>query len=292
MNTLVIMAAGIGSRFGGQKQLTAVDSIGHSIMDYSVYDAVQVGFNRVIYIINEKTIDRFRLIADDVRSKYGICTDLLVQETDSLPKGRTKPWGTGQAIACLDGMVDSPFAVVNADDFYGRDAFRSLLHILTITGRAESELAMVGYRLKNTLSENGSVSRGLCRVDNGRLVDIHEVLEIVCRGENICSEKEGTSCILDSNNIVSMNLWALTPYFVRECKNRFKAFLEKCNDGDFTSEFYLPGVVCDLLREGRVTVDVVETDSIWQGITYRNDISVVSEYLSSLTYQGIYPMNL
>lgn len=296
---LVIMAAGMGSRYGGLKQIDAIDERGHTIIDYSLYDAIKAGFREVTFIIKRTIEYDFRRVMENHLSGKGIAVNYAYQELDmlpsgySVPPGRAKPWGTAHAIACLTG-IDAPFAVINADDYYGSHAFEKIYSFLESAIEGEKyRYAMVAYRLENTVTEFGSVSRGICRADShGMLTDITERSEIYT--------KNGEIYYIDSKNVhyltpetpVSMNLWGFTPSFIEECRARFAAFL----DQNFVKkplkcEFYIPSVVSELIREGRAEVQLIESEDKWQGITYKEDKASVASALKSLREQGIYPHN-
>lgn len=294
---LVIMAAGRGSRFGGLKQLETVDSYGHRIIDYSVYDAARVGFGHVVFVINREIEADFRKVSDNFTQKYGISVDYAYQEIYSLPdgftcpKGRGKPWGTAHAVACLKGVVDTPFALINADDFYGREALSSIFGFLSQNGAGQS-YAMVGYRLGNTLSENGKVSRGVCNIKDGFLTEICERKGIVREGNDVFCDSPSERLRLDPAATVSVNIWGFTPNIIDECERRFTSFLnENIASDPLGCEFYLPTVISRLIGEGRATVRVLECDGIWQGITYRADRKGLSDFLLHLIENGKYPRN-
>ena len=290
MSTLVIMAAGLGSRFGGLKQLVEVDKYEHVIFDYSVFDAIRAGFSRVVFIIKPEMEEDFKKLVSKREKRWGIMVDYVFQEawiygiTPSLI-GRKKPWGTAHAVACLENAVDTPFALINADDFYGYSAFKEMHSFLS--GK-ENCFAMVGYRLKNTLSPNGSVSRGICEVKEGLLVGIREVGEIVDHGGKILSLSENS--ILDPSLFVSMNFWGFTPEIITECKSYISSQLRGLSVAELiTNEFYLPDVVGRLVKEGRATVRLMTTDDHWLGLTYTEDLPLVREKIGVLLSSGEYP---
>lgn len=294
--TLVIMAAGRGSRFGGLKQIAEIDGRGHRIIDYSVYDGVRVGFRRVVFVTGRELEPYLRPIAEGYREKYGINVDFAYQETDRLPspftapEGRVKPFGTAHAVACLEGMIDSPFALINADDFYGRGALATAFDFLTSGEAAGQSYAMVGYQLGNTLSENGSVSRGVCSVRDGFLTGIDEMRGIIREKGRIFCDCVGKRVELDPSATVSVNLWGFTPEIIGECVRRFSSFLnEKISRDPLDCEFYLPTVISELLEEGRARVRVLGCDSVWQGVTYKSDREGLSRHLSRLVKIGEYP---
>ena len=293
---LVVMAAGIGSRFGGVKQLASFGKCGECIIDYSLYDAYRAGFRRVIFIVNDA-------IREDFRQKIGIHAEqrmevrYMVQRLDSLPagcavpEGRVKPWGTGHAVLCCDGLIDAPFAAINGDDFYGRDAFAKIYDFLS-QPHGKGQYAMAGFLLKNTLSENGYVSRGVCATDaSGLLTGIVERTHIIgsCDGP-LYTEDGVTYTRLDENTPVSMNLWAFTPDFMYELRARFFAFhAQAMRTNPLKGEYFLPFVVNDTLKEGLSTVQVLHTDSKWFGVTYHDDIPFVQEAIARMTASGEYP---
>lgn len=297
--TLVILAAGKGSRFGGFKQIENVDGRGHRIIDYSVYDAVQVGFSRVIFVINPEIELEFRKIADTYSKKYHILVDFAIQNIEKIADGhkadtkRKKPWGTGHAVACLKGLIDSPFALINADDYYGRSALGRIYDFISMVNSSEQNYAMVGYRLENTLSENGRVSRGVCKSEGGYLTEIVEVGGIYREDNRILCEAAEEKSELNPDSMVSVNLWGFTPRIIDECELRFNRFLQENIQNDTENcEFYLPSVVSSLIKEDKATVRVLECDSQWQGITYRGDKIALSDFLLRLTENGEYPINL
>ncbi len=290
--SLVIMAAGLGSRFGGLKQTADIDGRGHRLMDYSVFDGVQAGFRHIVFIINRNIERDFRLVSDKYPEKYGITVDYAFQETDRLPsrfscpRGRTKPWGTAHAVACLKDKVNTPFALINADDLYGRGAYVKMAEHLR---EGKSENAMIGYRLRNTLSKSGGVSRGICNVKSGSLLDITETYGIIEQGGEI---KSDDGRILDGESIVSMNFWGFAPEIISECESRFSSFLKENVTKDLQKcEFCLPTVVSQLIREQKAAVSVLDCDCVWQGMTYREDISELSALLAKLVKRGEYPEN-
>ena len=296
---LVIMAAGMGSRYGGLKQIDTVDDRGHTIIDYSLYDAIRAGFRDVTFIIKKEIEDDFREVMDNHLLGKGIEVNYAYQELDmlpdgySLPIGRAKPWGTAHAIACLTGIA-APFAVINADDYYGAHAFERIFGFLEgATDGEKNRYAMVAYRLENTVTEFGSVSRGICRTDShGMLEDITERSEIYTKNGKIYYTDSGSVNYLAPDTPVSMNLWGFTPSFISECRERFSAFLdENLVKNPIKSEFYIPSVVSDLIREGRAEVQLIESEDKWQGITYKEDKSSVVNALKLLREQGIYPHN-
>ena len=297
---LVVMAAGMGSRYGGLKQIDPVDANGHIIMDFSVYDALQAGFEKVIFIIKKENEADFKAAIGDRLSKY-IQVEYVFQDLNnipegfSVPEGRVKPWGTGHAVlSCIDS-IDGPFAVINADDYYGRNAFSMAYDFLS--GEQDEEncchFMMVGYQLKNTLTENGHVARGICETDEqGYLKDINERTKIQRRGEGIAyTEDDGETWVpLAGDSIVSLNMWGFSAGLLKELKERFTAFLEEnLPVNPLKCEYFLPFVVDELLKEKKATVKVLESVDKWYGVTYKEDKPVVMQALEGMEEAGLYP---
>lgn len=282
--TLVVMAAGMGSRFGGLKQAEPVGPKGEAILDFSVYDAKQAGFNKVVFVIKHSIEEIFKQTVGSRIAKM-IDVEYVFQETDALPAGytcppgREKPWGTGQAVLCCREAVRTPFAVINADDYYGRSAFAQIYRQLCAGGE---DYCMVGYRLGNTVTENGTVSRGVCRVEDGCLSDIVEVGGI---GPD-CRTSDGK--VLDPGTVVSMNMWGFTPDFFRYLEEDFTAFLD-AKGNELKAEFYLPGVVDRLIREKLRRVRVLIAEDKWYGVTYKEDKPQVVSAIRALVENGHYP---
>ena len=301
---LVIMAAGMGSRYGGLKQMDPMDEKSHLIIDYSIYDAVQAGFEEIVFIIRKENEADFReRIGDRISGRVHVT--YVHQELSAVPaeftvpEGRVKPWGTGHAIlSCIDTIGDAPFAVINADDYYGREAFRLVYDYLAKepVNDGKYHYAMIGYRLKNTVTENGSVSRGVCRTDeNGFLTEINERTRIEVRPDGIAYTEDGgkTWVGLDDDTIVSMNLWGFTGSILTELKERFPLFLKKgLAENPLKCEFFLPFVVEELLREGKADVTVKATPDKWYGVTYREDKPQVVGALAEMRKNGMYPETL
>ena len=296
--TLVIMAAGMGSRFGGLKQMTPVDEEGHFIIDFSLYDAYQAGFRRVAFIIKREIEQTFRETIGARMEKF-FHVDYVYQELDRLPEGfavpegRKKPWGTAHAVACCRGVVEGPFAVINSDDFYGRGAYEAIYRFLT-ENKAPHHYAMLGYQLRNTVTEFGSVARGVCHVQDGMLLDITERTKIFKRGQDAAYTEDGETFVpLSGDTQVSMNFWGFTPEILDEIWNAFPAFLaenlpvnpEKC-------EFYLPTFVGSRLAEGKVRVRVLPCMETWHGVTYKEDLDSVKSAIGQLKREGKYPARL
>ena len=296
--TLVIMAAGMGSRFGGLKQMTPVDEEGHFIIDFSLYDAYQAGFRRVAFIIKREIEQTFRETIGARMEKW-FHVDYVYQELDCLPEGfavpegRRKPWGTAHAVACCRGVVEGPFAVINSDDFYGRGAYEAIYRFLT-ENKALHHYAMLGYQLRNTVTEFGSVARGVCHVQDGMLLDITERTKIFKRGQDAAYTEDGETFVpLSGDTQVSMNFWGFTPEILDEIWDAFPAFLaenlpvnpEKC-------EFYLPTFVGSRLAEGKVRVRVLPCMETWHGVTYKEDLDSVKAAIGQLKREGKYPARL
>ena len=298
--TLVIMAAGMGSRFGGPKQIAPVDAQGHVIVDFSIYDALRAGFGGVVFVIKPEMEDDFRAtIGARVEGRmpvaYAYQTLDALPEGFCVPEGRAKPWGTGHAVLCARKYIDGPFAVINADDFYGRTAFEAIHGLLCAPGD-EHEHAMVGYRLRNTLTENGSVSRGVCRVDaDGYLSGITERTRIEKRGNGAAFTEDGgqTWQPLTGDEVVSMNLWGFKRNILPEMEARFCAFLrDEMPLEPMRREFYLPGVPDALIREGKARVRVLSTSERWFGVTYPGDMEAVRAAIAAKKASGEYPVQL
>lgn len=298
---LVVMAAGMGSRYGGMKQIDPVGKNGEIIIDYSLFDAMRAGFKRVIFIIQRKNEQDFREVIGDRMSRY-MQVQYAFQDLDdlpegySLPEGRVKPWGTGHAVLACRKLIDAPFAVINADDFYGREAFAAIYRFLTSLQQEETgRFAMVGYILKNTLTDNGYVSRGICELQGDLLSGITERtrIEKAPNGARY-SEDGGESWVdIDENSVVSMNLWGFPAAFMAELENRFSAFLDTAlQENPMKGEYFLPGVVNQLLGEEKAQVEVLRSHDKWYGVTYKEDKPVVQEALRAMTEAGVYPAPL
>ena len=295
--TLVIMAAGMGSRFGGCKQITPVDDAGHVIIDYSIYDAVRAGFGRVVCIIKPEMEADFRAaigdrIAPFVELKYAYQQIDMLPDGYSVPEGRVKPWGTGHAVLCAAGCIDGPFAVINADDFYGRGAFQAACDFLSAP-HAPNEHAMVAYRVENTLTENGSVSRGVCSAENGLLTGVVERTKIVPRPGGAAFIEDDSETFLPNGTPVSMNLWAFQHSILDELKNRFTAYLdENLPKNPMKCEYFLPLIPNALIHEGTGSVRVLDTDERWFGVTYHDDLAKVQAAIRAMKQKGLYPDHL
>ena len=296
---LVIMAAGMGSRYGGLKQIDKVDENGHIIIDFSIYDAIKAGFRDVTFIIKKEIEKEFREVMDAHLAGKNINVKYVYQELDklpcgySVPEGRRKPWGTAHALLCCLGTVDAPFAVINADDYYGAHAFEKIYNFLKNTNdEGKYHYAMVGYRIKNTVTEEGTVSRGVCSVEDGMLTGVVERTKIGTRNGEIYFTEGDTDYDLDPETLVSMNLWGFTPSYLRECAKRFPAFLdENLPKNPEKCEFFLPSVVSELVEEGLADVRVLDNEDKWYGVTYKEDKPAVIEAFRQLTRDGVYPEN-
>lgn len=299
---LIIMAAGMGSRYGGLKQIDPVSSQGEIILDFSLYDARMAGFEKAVFIIKKENEGDFRALIDEKAGKY-MEVDYAFQQLDDLPagyavpEGRVKPWGTCHAVLSARHLIDSPFAVINADDYYGPGAFASIYDFLEQAQDDEKyRYCMVGYQLENTLTENGHVARGVCQVsEKGYLEDIVERTKIMRRGDAIAyTEDDGESWHeLAEGTTVSMNFWGFTQSFVREMEARFPAFLDKAlAENPLKGEYFLPGVVDQLIREQKASVQVLTSHDKWYGVTYKEDKDGVVDALQSMKDKGLYPEKL
>jgi len=292
---LVVMAAGMGSRYGGLKQIDPVGPNGQIIMHYSIYDAWKAGFRRVVFIIKEDLLDAFRERIGNAAEKL-MQVDYVFQSPDKLPEGctmpegRTKPLGTGHAVYCIRGVVNEPFAVINADDFYGAEAFQCLYDYLKDAQDDDKyRYCMVGYRVENTLTENGTVSRGICEADaNGYLADIVERTAISRDANGVISDPEAGE--IAEGTLVSMNMWGFTPSFLDELESGLRTFMtEELPKNPAKGEYYLPFAVDHLIQNGQATAKVLQTSAQWYGVTYKEDKPVVVDALRRMTEAGLYP---
>lgn len=296
--TLVILAAGMGSRFGGLKQITAVDEHGHAIIDFSLYDAYRAGFRKVVFIIKHEIEEDFKNAIGRRMEKY-FDVKYAYQQLDRLPQGysvpasRTRPWGTGHAVLCCKDLVDGPFAVINADDYYGRSAYQSLYDFLSAE-RPEDEHAMVAYLLKNTVTENGSVARGICQVENGCLTDVVERTKIFKDGKDAKFTEDGeTFYPLSGDAPVSMNCWAFGNSMFSELEKRFPAWLdENLPKNPDKCEYFLPFVVNSMIKAGEGKIKVLNCHETWYGITYKEDMDSVVNAIKKMRAEGVYPDTL
>ena len=296
--TLVILSAGMGSRFGGLKQIKAVDGHGHAIIDFSLFDARRAGFRRVVFVIKHEIEADFKSAVGSRMEKY-FDVRYVYQQLDRLPEGcaipegRIKPWGTGHAVACCAEVIDGPFAVINADDFYGRSAFQALYDFLS-ADRPENEHAMVAYLLRNTVTENGHVARGVCRVENGMLAGVTERTHIEKRGTDAAWTDDGESFTpLSGDTPVSMNCWGFSRQMLDELVRRFPSwFAENAAKNPLKAEYFLPSVANDLIREGLGSVRVLPCHETWYGITYKEDLPNVIDAIAAMRRAGLYPETL
>ena len=295
---LVVLAAGMGSRYGGLKQIDTVDNAGHIIIDYSIYDAIKAGFRDITFIIKKEIESDFREVMDKHLAGKGVNVKYVYQELDmlpagiSVPAGRKKPWGTAHAISCCLGVVNAPFAVINADDYYGENAFVKIYEFLKNNVADEKEhYAMVGYKIKNTVTEKGTVSRGVCELDaSGCLTGITERTSIGIDGDGIYYTDGGERYDLDPETVVSMNLWGFPETYISECHKRFAAFLEKnLEKNPEKCEYYMPSVISELLSENKIDVRVLDNTDKWYGVTYKEDKPAVVEAFRTLVANGTYP---
>ena len=293
--TLVILAAGMGSRFGGLKQITAVDDHGHAIIDFSLYDAYRAGFRKVVFIIKHEIEEDFKNRVGRRMEKY-FDVKYVYQQLDVLPagyavpEGRVKPWGTGHAVMCCAGVLDGPFAVINADDFYGPGAYSAIFDYLK-EDRADNEHAMVAYELRKTVTENGSVARGICSVENGYLTDVVERTRIEKRGDDAAFTEDGVNFVPVSGSVpVSMNFWGFGKSMLRELQDRFPAWLdENLPKNPLKCEYFLPFVANSIIKEGMGSIRILNCRETWHGITYKEDMDSVVNYLAELRRRGVYP---
>lgn len=295
--TLLILAAGMGSRFGGLKQVEPVGPNGETILEYSVFDAIRAGFGKVVFVIRESFADEFKdrfesKLAGKIEIEYVYQEVNKLPEGFDLPEGREKPWGTGHAVLMAKDVISEPFAAINADDFYGAEAYQVVAKYLSQSVSGD-KYAMVGYQLDNTLSEFGSVSRGICVTDeNKQLTKITETHKIRQEGKHILCESENQQTVeLTGKETVSMNFWGFQPSVFRNIESQFVDFLIT-NINLPKSEFYIPFVVFEMINQGQADVEVLKADSPWFGVTYKEDKPFVVEQIQKLTVQGIYPEKL
>lgn len=289
--TLLIMAAGIGSRFGGGiKQLEPVDEQGHIIMDYSIHDAIEAGFNKVIFIIRKDIEEEFREVIGSrisaICAEHNVTVDYAFQDINDipgeLPEGRTKPWGTGQAVLAAKDLITTPFIVINADDYYGKEGFKAVHTYLVEGGKS----CMAGFVLKNTLSDNGGVTRGICRMDaDHNLTEVDETKNIVKTVDG--AEADGVK--LDVDSLVSMNMWGLTPDFLQTLEKGFVEFFEKeVPANPLKAEYLIPIYIGELLKKDQMSVKVLRTNDTWYGMTYHEDVAAVKESFRQMLAEGVY----
>ena len=293
--TLLIMAAGIGSRFGaGIKQLEPVDASNHIIMDYSIHDVIEAGYNHVVFIIRKDIEKEFKEVIgeriESVCKEHHVTVDYAFQDINdipgSLPEGRTKPWGTGQAVLAAKSVIDTPFIVINADDYYGKEGFRAVHEYLVNGGKS----CMAGFVLKNTLSDNGGVTRGICKMDaENNLTEVVETKNIMKTEDG--AEADGVA--IDVNSLVSMNMWGLTPDFLEVLEDGFKEFFEKeVEQNPLKAEYLIPSFIGELLKQGKMSVKVLKTNDTWYGMTYKEDVMSVKESFQKMLEKGLYKEEL
>lgn len=293
--TLLIMAAGIGSRFGGGiKQLEPVDAAGHIIMDYSIHDAIEAGFNKVVFIIRKDIEAEFKKIIGDriasICAEHGVSVAYAFQDIHNIPgvfpEGRTKPWGTGQAVLVARELLDTPFVVINADDYYGKEGFKKVHEYLVNGGTS----CMAGFVLKNTLSDNGGVTRGICKMDEeNNLTEIVETHNIMKTADG--AEADGAK--LDIESLVSMNMWGLTPDFVETLEKGFEEFFEKeVPENPMKAEYLIPSFIGELLERGKISVKVLRTNDSWYGMTYKEDVEAVKGSFREMLEKKVYLKDL
>lgn len=293
--TLLIMAAGIGSRFGGGiKQLEPVDEQGHIIMDYSIHDAIEAGFNKVIFIIRKDIEEEFREVIGSrisaICAEHNVTVDYAFQDINDipgeLPAGRTKPWGTGQAVLSAKDLLTTPFIVINADDYYGKEGFKAVHNYLVEGGKS----CMAGFVLKNTLSDNGGVTRGICKMDaDHNLTEVVETKNIVKTADG--AEADGVK--LDTESLVSMNMWGLTPDFLQTLEKGFAEFFkEEVPANPLKAEYLIPIYIGELLKKDQMSVKVLRTNDTWYGMTYHEDVAAVKESFRQMLAEGVYKEEL
>lgn len=297
--TLFILAAGMGSRYGGLKQIDGLGPNGETILDYSVYDAVNAGFGKVVFVIREDFAEDFKRV---VLKKYEgkVDCEICFQAIDKVPAGytynpeRQKPWGTNHAVLMGKDIIHEPFAVINADDYYGRESFGILADFLNSVADKKGEYCMIGYRVSNTLSENGSVSRGVCATDaEGNLTGVVERTSILRKEDGVIyfADENGKDVALDDNAPVSMNMWGFTPEYFAEVEEAFKTFLKERGQ-ELKSEFYIPTLVDEMIHNGKATCKVLDTPAKWFGVTYSEDRPQVVAKFAKLAEDGVYPSPL
>ena len=297
--TLVLLAAGMGSRFGGLKQITPVDDYGHAIIDFSLYDAYRAGFRKVAFIIKEENAEEFKEFIGKRIEKY-FDVKYIFQDINnipggySVPEGRVKPWGTGHAVMCCDKIIDGPFAVLNSDDFYGRSAYKALYDFLISNGDDRTH-AMIAYLIKNTVTDTGYVSRGICSEEGGYLTDVVERTHIEkdALGAKFTEDNGNTWEHLDEDVLVSMNCWAFSNTLLNELSSRFPAWLdENVPENPLKCEYFLPFVVNEMIKDGSAKVKLLSCTEVWYGVTYKEDVETVRSAIENMRKSGIYPKEM
>ncbi|NIJ45988.1 dTDP-glucose pyrophosphorylase [Wenyingzhuangia heitensis] len=296
--TLVVLAAGMGSRYGGLKQMDTMSDEGDTIIDFSLYDAIQAGFKKVVFIVREEFIDQFKAKFDD-KLEGKIEIEYVCQELDKVPSGypihpeRKKPWGTGHALLVTKGVVKDNFIVINGDDFYSREAFETIIGELSKLDKESHNMCMVGFNLDKTISENGYVSRGQCYVNNAQeLTDVVERTHIEKIEDKIYrKDEDGNLVVMENDTTVSMNFWGFTPKFLDALENDFVDFMKE-RSAELKSEFFIPTVVNNVIQSGKGAVTVLKSDAKWYGVTYAEDKPVVTKAIKELKEKAIYPKHL
>ena len=296
--SLVIMAAGMGSRYGGVKQIAGVGPNGEILMEYAVFDAIRAGFDKVVFIVTAPLVEGLKEKFGDALARKGVETAYVVQDFSSLPAfhmvpaDRVKPYGTGHAVLCATGAVKEPFAVINADDYYGTDAYRVCFDALM--GLDERRACMVGYKLRNTVSENGTVTRGVCAVEEGTLRSVTETFKIAVFPDGSIRDtaQDPAGKLLDPEAVVSMNFWGFHPSVFDALQDYLVRFLKGLGPDDLKSECLLPALVDERIREGKLCVDVLHSDARWFGMTYKEDHPLVQAEIARLHEIGVYPPTL
>ena len=294
--TLVILAAGMGSRYGGLKQIDPITENGEFIIDFSVYDAILNGFDKIVFVIKEENLDEFKdtigkRFENKIKVEYAFQDLADLPEGFSVPEGRTKPWGTAQALLAARNIVNEPFAVINSDDFYGRSAYSLLAsHLGAIKNMNNGEYCMIGYILQNTLTENGTVSRGICDVgEDGYLTEVTERTAIRREGDVAVFNENGKDYEISLESIASMNCWGFTPDIFEHVEKGFTNFLSELKPEEIKKEYYLPGAVCELMKKGLCTVRVYPSRDAWYGVTYASDKAAVQKGIGDMIADGTYP---
>jgi len=298
--TLLVLAAGMGSRYGSLKQMDGLGPSGEAIIDYSIYDAIQAGFGKVVFVIRHSFADAFKQIYTKERFGGEIDIEFVYQELEyipkgySVPEGREKPWGTNHAVMMAKDVIHEPFAVINSDDFYGREGFKAIAAFLKESEGKEGRYCLVGYYLKNTLSEFGSVSRGVCEANSeGNLTTVTERTAIERKNGTVFYAEEGKDYPLDENSIVSMNFWGFTPDYFDYSEEIFKNFLDQpSTKTNLKAEFFIPYVSDVLIKKGEASFKVLNCDAKWFGVTYKEDRPFVVDKINGLVESGAYPKNL
>jgi len=298
--TLLVLAAGMGSRYGSLKQMDGLGPCGEAIIDYSIYDAIRAGFGKVVFVIRHSFAEEFKKMYSPAKFGGKVEVEYVFQELENLPKGfsvpegREKPWGTNHAVLMAADVIKEPFAVINGDDYYGPESFKTMADFLNSVADKKNQYSMVGYRLENTLSDFGGVSRGVCDTDDkGYLKTITERFKIQRKGDKVIHVVDDKELELPAHCSVSMNFWGFTPDYFDHSKKMFTEFLEKPeNIANLKSEFFIPIVVDSLIKSGTSTFKVLDCDAKWFGVTYKEDRPFVVEKFANLTKQGVYPNNI